>query len=568
MNCDSVTKKLTFLIITGLVGLGLSGCARRNYKADADEKVYNIIDYKWRDDFGTKANYKISDTVPSPNDIVIEKEVTSFGVLTLPQAVALATAHNREYQTQKEALYIKALDLDLIRHNFERLYYGRLKGTYAKAKGVDYVGAGSGLGPRFSPRRADQDLPVDPQGALDGDEFGVSNGFGFDQLLTDGTRIGTNVALSWGRILNGAFKGESLISLLSFEITKPLLRGSDRRVVLESLTQAERDVLYQVRSFNRFRKTFVVMVVGQYYRVLELYDVVRNAEDNHKSLTALSEHVEKLASVGRVPLLEVGRLRQEILRAREVCLQATKEYEQALDEFKITLGLPTTAEFQLDESVLNDLKAAGIPPPDFSENEAIETALLHRLDLANTTDAIFDSQRKVLVAADGLRTQLDLSVNTNIVLQGLSSSDAKALQDLFLSGLLVDLPFDRDLEQNIYRKTLIALNQRLRESDQAADMVTLEVRQAYRDLTEAAERHRVQSEGLKLAEKRFENTFMLMKYGRASSRRVLQARDDLFDAQKAATDALVDFTIATLEFYRDTGTLRVRPDGMWQLGAS
>ena len=58
---------------------------------------------------------------------------------------------------------------------------------------------------------------------------------------------------------------------------------------------------------------------------------------------------------------------------------------------------------------------------------------------------------------------------------------------------------------------------------------------------------------------------MLMKYLRASSRRVLRARDDLFDAQNAATDALVDFTIATLEFYRDTGTLQVRPDGMWQL---
>lgn len=55
-----------------------------------------------------------------------------------------------------------------------------------------------------------------------------------------------------------------------------------------------------------------------------------------------------------------------------------------------------------------------------------------------------------------------------------------------------------------------------------------------------------------------------MQYGRASSRRVLNAQNDLFDAQNAATEALVNYTVATLNFYRDTGVLRVRPDGMWQ----
>jgi len=149
-------------------------------------------------------------------------------------------------------------------------------------------------------------------------------------------------------------------------------------------------------------------------------------------------------------------------------------------------------------------------------------------------------------------------------LQDLSSSNAKALQDFLLSGLHVDLPFDRDFEKNIYRKALITLNQRQREYDQAADIVRLEVRRAYRDLTEAAERHRLQLEALKLAEKRFKKTYLLLQYSRANSRRVLSAQDDLFDAQNAATQALVDYTIATLKFYRDTEVLQVRPDGMWE----
>jgi hypothetical protein len=38
----------------------------------------------------------------------------------------------------------------------------------------------------------------------------------------------------------------------------------------------------------------------------------------------------------------------------------------------------------------------------------------------------------------------------------------------------------------------------------------------------------------------------------------------MFEAQNAATQTLVDYTIATLNFYRDTGVLHVRPDGMWE----
>ena len=50
---------------------------------------------------------------------------------------------------------------------------------------------------------------------------------------------------------------------------------------------------------------------------------------------------------------------------------------------------------------------------------------------------------------------------------------------------------------------------------------------------------------------------------RASTRRVLRAQQDLFEAENALTDALVDYAIANLEFYRDTGVLAVRHDGSW-----
>jgi hypothetical protein len=61
-------RSLLYCIICGLVGLySLTGCTPHNYKAEADEQVYGIIDQKWRDDFGPRANYRISDAQRCPN---------------------------------------------------------------------------------------------------------------------------------------------------------------------------------------------------------------------------------------------------------------------------------------------------------------------------------------------------------------------------------------------------------------------------------------------------------------------------------------------------------------------
>jgi len=527
-------KNRVCLILCAVTCLcGWLGCARHNYKKEADDQVYNIIDRKWDEDFGTKNNYKISDTEPSPNDIQVEKEVTSFGVLTLPQAVALATAQNREYQTQKEALYIMALDLRLTRHEFEYQFFG---------------GAGAG----YNADRNDEIVEVDTN-------------VGFNRLLAGGTRISTELAAAWIDVLTGNIRG-GMASILSATVTQPLLRGSDRKVVLENLTQAERDTLYQVRFFNRFRKTFVVSVIRQYYEILQKHDAVENAGKNYITLAWVYERVEKLANAGRVPLLELDRIRQEKLRASNIYSQAEKEYKQVLDEFKITLGLPTPAELQLDENEFEAIRTAEMIEPDFTEAEVIEAALLQRLDLVNSADAIIDAQRKVYVAADGFRGDVNLVGTAGVASSRRGDRDTLGwMREEYGLGIELNLPLDRVPEQNIYRKALIILNQRQREYELAADTIALEVRQAHRDLSEAAERYKALLEALELAQQRFNNSFLLLQHGKASSRRVLQAQGDLFEAQNDAGLALLDYTIATLKFYRDTGAIQVLPDGMWKL---
>jgi outer membrane protein TolC len=512
----------------------ITSCSPEHYKAEADKEVYGIIDSKWQNSFGSKANYIISDcnTISSPNDIRIEKAVPVSGKLSLAYAVEIATARNRSYQRQKDDLYLIALDATLARHQFARQWFGTIDAQYVRDRYDESVSSESG--------------------------------FGFDQLLADGAVISTGIAIDWARFLTGDPQ-TSLGSVLSASITQPLLRGRGRRIVEENLTQAERDVLYQIRAFNRYRKTFVVSIVSAYYRVLQRRDVVTNAENNYNSSVESSKRLEMEGRAGRKDSFEVDQAKQRELTARDNLVQVQERYKQELDEFKILLSLPTHTDIELDQNELKALEKIGVPHVDYMLDDAVETAFEQRLDLANSKDLIDDAKRKVVVAADGLGADLNLVGSAYV-----GSAEKTKLDRLqfnrgtYALGIEADLPLDRKVERNVYRTALIALEQRRRDYQNDVDQVELEVRQAYRQLQAAAERYETQRNSLELAKTRVESTTFLLQAGRVTTRDLLESQDALLAAQNDLTTALVDHAIAKLSFFRDIGILQVRPDGMWE----
>jgi len=508
------------------------GCSPARYKAEADKEVYQIIDSKWKIDFGQKANYTISDVPASPNDIRIDKAISPSQVLSLAQAVAIATAGNREYQRQKELLYLTALDLTLARHQFARQWFGTIDARYLRS-GED-------------------------------EQVGYDAATGFNQLLADGATLTANIALDWSRFLTDDPRS-SMRSVLAANVTQPLLRGSGRKVVQENLTQAERNALYQIRSFNRYRQSFVVSIIDSYYRVLQARDEVTNAENDHKSRVDSRERVEMEAQAGRKPPFEVDQAKQSELTAQDNLLRVQQRYQQQLDQFKITLSLPTDADVSLDQNELDVLKKIGVTEPEYTLDAAVETALAHRLDLANASDVVADAERKVAVAADNLGAELNLIGSASVNSTGQTQyRNLKFQRGTYSLGLEADLPFDRKAERNAYGESLITLAQRQREYENYVDQVKLDVRDAYRRLREEAESYRTQQVSLDLAKERVESTTMLLQAGRVTTRDWLESQDALLGAQNSLTAALIAHAVTKLSFFRDIGILQVRPDGMCQ----
>jgi len=530
------SESLIWCLFAAALIVSIGGCSRQHYKEDADKEVYRIINSKWQDDFGQKTNYRISDVKPSPNDIKVEDALPKARVFSLAQAVAIATAQNRDYQTQKEALYRSALSLTGTRYQYALKWFGTIDSTYTdnKSTGVDDV------------------------------DLNISGGASKQQLLFDGVLINASIAIDWVRFLTGDPR-HTIGSVLSGDLAIPLLGSGAGRVVQENLTQAERDVLYQIRTFNRYRQTFVVSAVNEYYNVLQQRDAMINAKNNYKRQVESKLRLDMLAEAGREPRINVDEAEQRMLSAQNSWVTAQQSYEQALDQFKIRLALHTDADIELDPNELEALKDAGVSNPNYTADIAIETALARRLDLANTRDVVEDAARKLELAADGLGVQLNLTGS----LDAESPDNTRFTRLQFQQGVYnlgwdADLPLDRKNQRNSYRNALITFTKSQRDYENEIDNVKLQIRNAYRQLRERAESYRIQQLSLKLAERRLENNQLLLDAGRADVRLLLDSQDALVNAQNNLTAALVNHTISKLNFFRDVGVLQVRPDGMWE----
>src|SRR5690606_14150498 len=115
------------------------------------------------------------------------------------------------------------------------------------------------------------------------------------------------------------------------------------------------------------------------------------------------------------------------------------------------------------------------------------------------------------------------------------------------ASLDVDLPLDRKAQRNIYRASLLHLERAKRAEGLARDRARLEIYEAWRALDQERLSFRIAEEGVALAARRLEEQLLraeLGGLGGGDARDLVDAQEDLVDAQNLRTGALVDHTLA------------------------
>lgn len=449
-----------------------------------------------------------------------------YTVFTLDDCFNYALQHSRDYQTRKEDLFIAALNVTLERHQFEpRLFAQSSVNTTRAGEAGDYNAA----------LTATQTIGVR------------------QRLPYGGEVVAQALTTSVHQLHEYVTTGSSADLILSANI--PLLRGAGMSAQ-ESLIQAERNLIYAVRDFERYRRAFLVQVASQYFNLVNQRAQIVNRYRNVNSYIFITRRSQALFEAGRrTTLLDVQRAAQAEFTARNDLINAIESYEQSLDNFKLLLGMPTDQPLDVAVQYLN------IAPPSITETQALEIAFKLRLDLQTDRDQVDDARRGIKVAANNLLPDLNLTGQADMASEGKWSVRPNPDNVNLSAGVTLDLPLDRVAERNAYRISQISLARAKRNVETMQDQVVVDVRAAMRRVRQQVYLLAIQKNNIELAQKRKQFADFMFQQGRIDNRDYLDAETALLDAQNRFAQALSGLETATLQYLRDTDQLRVDTDG-------
>jgi outer membrane protein TolC len=564
-----LAKHLKLLIkfsVVLLFGSALLGCTNNYYRQDADQESYEAIADKTDLVPGMSANIGIDEErivdlsgFPTNEDSFefLDNEAASevgAHILSLNAALDLAFQHSQEYQTQKEQLYLEALSLTFDRYRYVPVFSAR--------GGTDYQWD------------AEDQFVADMQ-ALTGmrtlgtsEAVNANTSLGARYLLKGGGAIAVNLTNNFTRFLTGDISELGTGALIG-SFTQPLLRDFGSAIETETLIQAERDLLYRLRDFTRFRKTFAVRVASNYYSVLLNRETARN---NYAGLLANNLSLEReraFQAEGLRTLLQVGRLEQSSLQQDLRWTSSITRYKRSLDDFKLLLGLNSDENIALDDNEMILITETGMDSPDLSLEQAMELAVQTRLDLYNGLDRVQDRARKIEVAANELRPGLDLSVVASVPDANNGNLGELDFENaLYTTGLDFEIPLDTKLERNNYRRSLIDYEVATRNYLLDMYNIKLDVVDLWRRMNQARKNYEINLTSVEINERRVEEAELRAELGLGDIQDTVDSQNDLTAAQTSLVSSIVDHNIAKLEFWRDLGLLYVDDSGQWEEGVN
>jgi outer membrane protein TolC len=547
MAMGGESKAFWWVALAALGAAIAAGCTPAQYSDQADKAAYGTLRAGQKAVLGgggpfdvTYQPFKPSVQAASTTIQVGSRSITIGGAetvkLSLEECLQIAFRNSRSLQTRKETLYVAALALASARRDWDWTKFGgtiagEASDTFVAGTGATEAGSGSvnlTLARKF----------------IDGGMLSLGAGVSLvsDLLGWDGTTVG---------------------SLLSANVTQPLLRGGWRGFAYEAQYRLERSFLFAVYEYDRYTQTYAADVLSRYYGVLQRRDQLENQKDNIERLKRTLELTKVLVAGGQRSRVEQDQAEQRVLDSQVRYESDQQAYRDSLDDFKVFVGLPVRASVEVDyPGALDALRKIGPKEVPLDDANAVDVALSARPDVLTQRAAVRDADRDLEIAADAFLPQLDLTLG--ISAPGTDPRDFARVQ-FNRNTRSADLKFNYTLDQtdnrDAYRAAAIARQKAGRDLAEFLDRVRLDVRTSHRSLVQVRRTYDLQVRSTQLAQRRMKLAELEQRGGQASARDVLDAQDALNAAQNGLTTALVTYTTTRVRFLAGLGLIAVEPNG-------
>ncbi|MBN8422081.1 MAG: TolC family protein [Verrucomicrobia bacterium] len=547
-NHRRIQPAIAFL---SLLVLGMSACSTGFYKKWADKETFGILRKK-ASKVPNSGEAFLNITPPPPVRMEelrknMKKEEflgdrayveENARVVSLAEALDFAVHRNRTYLVQKETVYLAALNLTLVRQQYGPIFGGSGSATKASTDAVTGI-----------------------NNLVRTSTLTTTGNLGFSALTRTGTLLATNLTTNFVRFFTGG--RDSGISQLGFSLAQPLLSGAGYLSASEVLTQSERSVLYAIRTFAQYRKSFAVDIAAQYYSVIQSRETARNAYLAFKAFdfVVARETAMQKENAANSTKSSVFRLVQSRIVFERSWINAIRDYEQAMDDLKVNLGLPVTERIVVDYKDKDALKIIESPG---TLDEAITIAMTNRLDIWNLRDQVEDTSRKVLIAKQQALPSVNALVNYNM-LDNPDRNDFTLVpgNKSYSVGLNTDLNLNQKPERNLLRSSIIAEQQARRALDLFEENTRSDVRTGWRDLQLARKQYELAKLGMDISTQRLEVEEAFNAEGLGSAINLVDAQRDLNTTRNLMVSTTINHTLVRLRLWRDMGVLFIEKDGGW-----
>lgn len=392
----------------------------------------------------------------------------------------------------------------------------------------------------------------------------TSGSLSVDTLFPTGTAVAVEATSD---LTDSSLYSDSFTSTrIGLTVTQALLRGFGTRLNLASLRQAELDTLSSEYELRGFAESLVGLVEATYWdyalakRQIEIYtQSLKLAEDQ------LKETVERIQA-GALAETELAAAQAEVALRREDLINARSTLATVRLRLLRLLNPPET-NWERDIVLQNQPIVLDTPLDDIASH--VQVALRMRPELNQALLAVKRGDLEIVKTRNGLLPKMDLFITLGK--SGYANSFEQSFRELdgdnydFLVGFAFEYPLSNRAAEARHQRAVLTRKQNAEAVGNLSQLIELDVRSAYIEVTRAKEQVAATEATRNLQEEKLRAETEKFRVGKSTSLLVAQAQRDLVASQISEIQAVVNHLKALVELYRLEGSLLERR-GIWAPG--
>lgn len=455
--------------------------------------------------------------------------------VSIEEAILLALENNRSLRVEQYSRPIQSTFEDQEEAVFDPVLTGRAE--YGRQKSV------------FRSRAVS--TPVDDTENLAAAQAGVS------KFFSTGTAVEVNVSgeKTWSDLYSDQYA-----SRLGFSVTQALLRGAGTEVNLASLRQARVATQISEYEFRGFSEALVAVVEETYWDYALARRQIEIFEESLKVAEQQLREIEEMISVGRLAETEITAAQAEIAVQQQGLIGAKGNAETARLRLLRLLNPSSSRMWDLEVKLTEEprLPEVVLDPVQLH----VEIALRLRPEINQAKLGVKSNELEIVKTKNGLLPKMDffITLGKTGYADSFGSSVSNITDDYYnvLAGVAFQYPLrNRDADAR-YRRSMLRKDQGLEAVDNLEQLVELEVRTGYIEVTRSREQIIASSASRRLQEEKLRIETEKLRVGRSTAFLVSQAQRDFLTSQITEIIAVANYLKALVALYRLEGSLLER----------